>query len=219
VRYVVYLEEEPELGAYRLHHGPRAGLAPVFICPFIVVTGASGAMYNSMRGVQGNEKGSVMNMGTYRLNGVLDEQCPMLFPWSDAPVSEPYWVVEDRDAVSYASAHFRLDCGVSDYRWEDAGGRLDVRARRLGQVCTFWVPEQPDWPLHTCGIVSSISNDRPVKRSWNYTEFFPLNWSAVADYQAAHTALYGKPPSFRKLMQGAKVDDTQRLVFDPGTKA
>lgn len=343
MRYVTYLEGEPTLAAYRLDHAPRAELAPVFICPFVVVTGRSGAMYNSMRGFQANDKGSVMNMGTYRLNGVLDEQCPMLFPWSDAPVSEPYWVVEDRDTVSYRSAHSRLDLGVREYRWEDAGGRLDLTARRLGQVCTFWVPEQPgyrhpqmlrshlgvatgqidgdpveglfmldfiysfpgamwtemgmltklhnlwlnwlveyedgrheggfawrgragtgfaaahhfvdgvstartdaristqhtqrgtvervtlglgdltveleqvgslDWPLHTCGTVPSISTARPIKRSWNYTEYFPVNWSAVADYQAAHRGLFGKPPSFQRLMQGARVDEQERLVFD-----
>ena len=32
-----------------------------------------------------------MNMGIYRLNGVLDAQCPMLFHWA-TPVSEPYHV-------------------------------------------------------------------------------------------------------------------------------
>jgi hypothetical protein len=308
-----------------------------------MVTGASGAMYNSMRGIQGNDKGTVMNMGTYRLNGVLDEQCPMLWGWDHAPVSESYRVVEDRDAVSYTSEHFRLDLGVSDYRWQDANGRIDLRAARLGQVCTFWVPVQPgyehpqmlrshlgfasgvidgepveglfmldfiysfpgamwtemgmltklhnlwlnwlveyedggyeggyawrgrpgtgfaaahhfvdgistarsdariethhtdrgtvdgvtlrlgeltveleqlgslDWPLHTAGTVSSISTGRAVKRSWNYTEFFPVNWSAVAEYQVAHQALYGRPPSFRRLMEGARVDRDDRLVYD-----
>lgn len=344
MRYVVYLEPEPDLGAYRLDHAPRAELAPVFICPFLAVTGESGALYNSMRGYQANTKGSVMNMGTYRLNGVLDAQCPMLFDWSQAPVSEPYRICEDRDAVSYCSDHSRLDLGSDRYRWEDAGGRLTVDIRRLGQVCTFWIPEQPgydhpqmlrshlglaegeidgdpvrglfmldyiysfpgamwtemgmltklhnvwlnwlveyedggyeggyawrgrpgtgfaaahhyvdgvstaradariethhtergtvdrvtlalgddltveleqagslDWPLHTCGTVRAISSGRVIRRSWNYTEFFPLNWSAVADFQAAHQALYGKPPSFQRLMDGARVDDRQRLVFE-----
>jgi hypothetical protein len=41
----------------------------------------------------------------------------------------------------------------------------------------------------------------------------------VADYQAAHRALFGKPPSFRRLMEGATVDDTQRLVFDASRRA
>jgi len=346
VRYLVYIEGEPGLDAYRLDHAPRTDLSPVFICPFIVVTGASGAIYNSMRGIQADDKGSVMNMGTYRLNGVLDKQCPLLFEWRDAPAAESYQVTADGDAVSYLSDHFRLDFGIRDYRWIDAGGRLDVRAERLGQVCTFWVPVQPgyeypqmlrshlgratgtidgdsvtglfmldyiystpgalwtemgmltklhnvwlnwlveyedggweggyawrgrpgtgfaaahhcvegtstarsdarietrhthrgtvaqvaltlgdltveldqrgslDWPLHTCGTVSRISSGRTIRRSWNYTEYFPLNWSAVADFQAAHRALYGKPPSFRRLMEGARVDRDQRLVYDAGT--
>ena len=57
MRYLVYLEAEPDLDAYRLHHAPRANLAPVFICPFLVVTGESGAIYNSMRGIQATEQG------------------------------------------------------------------------------------------------------------------------------------------------------------------
>ena len=33
-----------------------------------------------MRGVQGQNKNETVNMGVYRLNGQLDEQCPVLFP-------------------------------------------------------------------------------------------------------------------------------------------
>ena len=119
-------------------------LAPVFICPFVVLTNERGEMFNAMRGIQGQSKGTAMNMGTYRLDGELDDQCPMHFSWDDAPVAEPYHVVEDRDAVSYvgASGSFRLDWGVDTYRWEDGGGRLQLEAKRLGQVATFWVPEQ-----------------------------------------------------------------------------
>ena len=72
-----------------------------------------------------------------------------------------------------------------------------------------------DWPLHTCGTVgsSSAAGPRTIARSWNYTEFFPLNWSAVADYQAAHHALFGRYPSFARLMKNARIKD-QVLVFD-----
>ena len=42
MRYHVYLEGEPTLEAYRLHHDPRDGLSPVFICPFVVLTDADG---------------------------------------------------------------------------------------------------------------------------------------------------------------------------------
>jgi hypothetical protein len=342
MRYYIYLEGEPTLDWYRLDDAPRENLCPVFLCPYAVVTGESGATYNLMRGVQGQSKGTVVNMGVYRLNGALDEQCPMLFSWDDSPVSEPYWVAEDRDAVSYVGETFRFDFGVDRYGWEDAGGKVKLEARRLGKPCTFWVPVQDgyeypqllrnylgkiagtidgdpveglfmldyiysrpdamwsemgmlsklhnlwmnwlveyedgtleggygwrgrpgtgfaaahhyvdgvstarsdpqitttstergtietvelrlgdltveleqsgstDWPLHTCGTVSSISRDKRIAKSWNYTEYFPMNWSAVMDYQAAHHALYGGHPSFRRLMQGARVENEQ-LVYD-----
>ena len=72
MRYLSYVEGEPTLDAYRLHHAPRPDLSPVFICPFVVATSReSGAMWNLMRGIQGQSKGTVMNMGIYRLNGQL----------------------------------------------------------------------------------------------------------------------------------------------------
>ena len=343
MRYLSYLEGEPTLESYRLCHAPRPNLAPVFICPFVVLTNERGEMFNAMRGVQGQSKGTVMNMGIYRLNGELDDQCPMHVPWAEAPVSEPYYVVEDRDAVSFVGNAFRLDWGVDTYRWEDGGGRLQLEAKRLGQVATFWVPEQEgydhpqmlrshlgkavgtldgehveglfmldyiyslpgamwtdmgmltklhklwlnwlveyedgsleggyawngrpglgfaaahhfvdgrstarsdavmrtertprggvshvtlelgdttvelaqrgatDWPLHTCGTVTSVTGrEKAIVKSWNYTESFPLNWQSVADYQEAHTALYGRWPSFKRLMQGARVVD-DLLVYD-----
>jgi hypothetical protein len=342
MKYYVYLEDEPTLEHYRLSHTPRTGYGPVFLCPFVVVTDAEGNMYNAMRGIQGVSKGTAMNYGVYKLNGELDEQCPMLYSYRDVPVVEPYWVVEDRDAVSYVGDSYRFDFGVDEYHWMDANGEVDLHARRLGQVCTFWVPEQEgyeypqmlrshlgrvegtiggvpvsglfmldyiysrpdamwsdmgmltklhnlwmnwlveyedgtyeggyawrgrpgngfaaahhvvdgvstarsdarmvtqrtergtitsldlelgndlkvtlaqkgscDWPLHTCGTVSAISTGKPIARSWNYTEYFPLNWPAVADYQTAHQALFGRYPSFQRLMKGARVED-QLLVF------
>jgi hypothetical protein len=345
MRYHVYLEEEPTLASYRISHQPRAGYGPVFICPFIVVTDADGGMYNAMRGVQGLDKGTALNYGTYRLDDQLDAQCPLLYPYSDFPVSERYWVTEDRDAVSYVGNSFRLDFGPSSYRWEDAGGEVGIEAERLGQVCTFWIPEQDgyeypqmlrshlakasgtiggipveglfmldiiysrpdamwsemgmltklhnlwinwlveyddgaleggyawrgrpgngfaaahhfrdgvstarsdavlttettergtitdvklrlgrdvevdllqrgstDWPLHTCGTAKSTSSGKQVVKSWNYTEYFPLNWSDVADFQAAHKNLFGVYPSFQRLMAGARIED-QKLVFPKG---
>ena len=61
--------------------------------------------------------------------------------------------------------------------------------------------------------MSAISREKAVAKSWNYTEAFPLNWWAVADYQAAHHALFGRYPSFQRLMQGARVDEAQQLIF------
>lgn len=344
MRYHVYLEDEPTLEGYRLSHQPRPGYAPVFICPFVVLTDDAGQMYNAMRGIQGQSKNETMNMGVYRLDGQLDAQCPVLFPYAENPITERYHVTETPDAVSYVGKTWRFDFGVENYRWVDGSGRLDISAQRLGQVCTFWVPEQQgyeypqmlrshlgkatgtldgrpveglfmldyiysrpdamwtemgmltklhnvwlnwlveyedggyeggyawrgrpgtgfaaahhvvdgvssarsdadvttqhtergsvtkvdlalgqdsslsleqagstDWPLHTCGTVSSTSSDRVIAKSWNYTEFFPLNWSAVADYQAAHHKLYGRYPSFARLMKNGRVED-QHLVFDP----
>ena len=97
MRYTSYLEGEPTLESYRLCHAPRQDLAPVFICPFVVLSNERGELFNAMRGIQGQDKGSAMNMGIYRLNGELDDQCPLHVPWSEAPVSEPYWIVEDSD--------------------------------------------------------------------------------------------------------------------------
>jgi len=342
MRYYVYLEAEPTLAGYRLSHAPQPNLAPVFICPYAVVSDDEGQLYNVMRGIQGQNKGTALNMGAYRLDGRLDAQCPMLFSWDDSPVAEPYAVTETGETVSYVGGSFGLHFGVDHYHWTDAGGRIDLRARRLGQVCTFWVPGQDgyeypqlmrnhlgkiegtidgvpveglfmldfiysrpdalwnemgmlsklhnlwmnwlveyddgtleggyawrgrpgtgfaaahhfvdgasvarsdpridtvatergtiremtvrmgdltlkldqtgstDWPLHTCGVVSAISRTKPIARSWNFTEYFPLNWQSVADYQAAHKALYGRHPSFQRLMQRARIEQ-QRLVFD-----
>jgi hypothetical protein len=87
----------------------------------------------------------------------------------------------------------------------------------LGRDATFTLEQagSTDWPLHTCGTVSSSSAaaGRTIARSWNYTEFFPLNWGAVADYQAGHAALYGRYPSFARLMKNARIKD-QLLTFD-----
>jgi hypothetical protein len=342
LRYHVYLEDEPTLESYRLSHQPRAGYAPVFICPFVVLTDGQGRLYNAMRGIQGQSKNETMNMGVYRLDGRLDDQCPVLFPYSENPIAERYRITEDGEFVSYVGETWRFDFAPGRYRWVDGSGRLSLEAVRLGQVCTFWVPEQDgyeypqmlrshlgkatgvldgepveglfmldyiysrpdamwtemgmltklhnlwlnwlveyedggyeggyawrgrpgtgfaaahhvvdgistarsdaevvthftergtvtrvdlslgrevsltleqagstDWPLHTCGTVGTISRERRIARSWNYTEFFPLNWHAVADYQAAHLGLFGRYPSFARMMQGARIVD-QRLVF------
>jgi len=342
-RYHAYLEGEPTLDAYRLSHEPRTDYGLVFVCPFAVVTGESGSMYQLMRGIQGGTKGEVINYGIYRLDGELDQQAPHLYPYAEVPVVEPYWVSEDRSAVSYVGKSFRFDFGIDTYTWEDATGRVDLHAERIGQVCSFWVPEQTgfdmpqllrshaakvtgtigddpveglfmldqiysrpeahwsemgmldklhnlwlnflveyedgsyeagfawrgrpgtdfaavhhivdgvstartdakivthltgrgsvatvdlqfgddvrfrldqygscDWPLHTCGTVGSTGRDKKIARSWNYTEHFPLNWPDLHGYMAAHTRLYGKAPSFRTLMEGARVED-ELLVWD-----
>jgi hypothetical protein len=347
MRYQCYLEQDPTLASFRLDHVPFAGYAPVFICPFIVFTDSAGNMYNAMRGIMGESRGTAMNYGIYKLNGVLDEQCPMYTSYKDFPVNEPYRVTETDDAVTFLGDSFQFDFGVDHYVWNDFGGRLQTRSERLGQICSWWVPEQPgfdhpqllrshlgkltgtldgepiegmfmldyiyshshamwkemgmltkvhnlwlnwlveyedgsleggytwrgrpgtdfaathhfvdgrswartdsvialehtdrgtvsgvtidlgtdtsmrlhqvgslDWPLHTLGTVEvtkGVNAGKKVVKSWNYTEYFPLNWGAVADYQSAHNQLFGRYPSFQRLMQGARVDENQLLVFD-----
>jgi hypothetical protein len=99
---------------------------------------------------------------------------------------------------------------MSDWTWE----YVPDAARVVGGLVQAQAGST-DWPLHTCGTISSSSGaaGRKIVKSWNYTEFFPLNWSAVADYQAAHHALYGRYPSFARLMKNARIKD-QVLVFD-----
>ena len=80
MRYHVYLEGEPTLESYRLSHRPREDYAPVFICPFVVLTDGSGRMYNAMRGIQGQSKNETLNMGVYRLDGRLDTSAPSCSP-------------------------------------------------------------------------------------------------------------------------------------------
>ena len=125
-----------------------------------------------------------------------------------------------RPGTGFAAAHHFVD-GISTARTDaeitthhTERGTVERVTLGLGDLTVELAQSGSlDWPLHTCGTVSAINRDRPVKRSWNYTEFFPLNWSAVADYQAAHQALYGKPPSFQRLMEGARIDGEQRLVM------
>ena len=66
--------------------------------------------------------------------------------------------------------------------------------------------------MHTCGTVSSINRKRRIKRSWNYTEFYPLNWPAVMEYFKAYEQLYGKAPSWRKTFENARIVE-QKLTW------
>jgi hypothetical protein len=69
-----------------------------------------------------------------------------------------------------------------------------------------------DWPMHTCGEVSAINRDRKIKKSWNYTEFYPLNWPEVIEYFKAYEGLYGRVPSWRRTFENARIVD-QRVVW------
>jgi hypothetical protein len=128
-----------------------------------------------------------------------------------------------RPGTGFAAAHHVVD-GVSTARSDaevtthfTGRGSVSRVELALGRDATFTLEQDgsTDWPLHTCGTVASSSGaaGRSIAKSWNYTEFFPLNWAAVADYQAAHRGLYGRYPSFARLMKNARIKD-QFLVFD-----
>lgn len=169
LQYLSYIERETSLTSYRLDHCPRDGLAPVFICPFVVMTGASGKTYQAMRGFQAQEKGGVLNFGIYDISGDLDEQGPLVVPYSEMPIHTPYWVTQGIDAVSLLGDNFRFDLGIDDFTWNDANDRMKLHAKRIGQVHTFWVPAQPGSPLlpqmlrSHAGKVTGTIDDDPVE--------------------------------------------------------
>lgn len=341
LRYAVYLEE-PTLASYRLDYCPRDTLATVLICPWVVATGESGATYNVMRALPLPDTGVSVSFGTYRGSDTLDQVSPLVFSFAEFPAVQRYRVVQSPGAIVYAGASFSLALGVTAYDWTEGSGRVDLRAERLGQACTFWVPEQPgfthpvlsrshlgrvqgtidgdpvagifmcdliysrpgvsfketrftrdlhnywmnwlveyeddsveggfawrgqpgtgfaaahhyvdgvsharsdaslaiertargtmetvrlrlgddlavdfeqhgstDWPLHTYGTAVRTSRQKAIRRSWNYSENFPLNWGDVEDYQAAYAKLHGRYPSLQRLLDGASVID-ERIAF------
>ncbi|CAN5364624.1 hypothetical protein BH10PSE1_BH10PSE1_09110 [soil metagenome] len=125
-----------------------------------------------------------------------------------------------RPGTEFAAAHHVID-GVSTGRC-DARIELDTTERgtptkvrlSLGQDTHVELTQRgsQDWPMHTCGAVTKINRDRRIKKSWNYTEFYPLNWPAVLDYFSAYEGLHGKPPSWRKTFEGARIVD-QKVVW------
>jgi hypothetical protein len=341
IRYSSYLEE-PGLDAFRLDYCPRDDLATVLVCPWVIVTGKSGATYNVMRALPLPEAGLSLNFGAYRGNGVLDAPGELVFPFRDDPALQPFHVGEDEDAITYGGRTFALEVGTHAVTWSEASGRIELQVQRLGKAATFWVPEQPgvahpllsrshmgrvsgvidgdevdglfmmdfiysrpgltfretdfttdlhnywmnwlveyedgeieggfawrgqpgtgfaaahhfvdgkslarhdaridvertglgtmrevtlrlgrdlevvfeqhgsyDWPIHTYGTVKSISRGKPVARSWNYSENFPLNWGSVEDLQAAYAKLHGRYPSLQGLLKGARVCDGAIVV-------
>jgi hypothetical protein len=69
-----------------------------------------------------------------------------------------------------------------------------------------------DWPIHSYGTVKSIWRHKKVKRSWNYTEHFPLNWQLIEDYQHSSARLFGKFPSLQDIVSDGVIRDG-KLVF------
>ncbi len=145
MRYYTYLEE-PTLKSYRLDYCPRDGLGTVLICPWIVVTGESGRTYHTMRALPLPDKLHSVNFGTYIDTDELDRTGDLLYSFKEFSAVERFQVSHEPDAVVYQGDSWRLAESVSSYRWTEADGRVDLTAERLGQACTFWVPEQDGFP-------------------------------------------------------------------------
>jgi hypothetical protein len=168
MRYYTYIEE-PTIESYRLDYCPRDQLGTVLVCPWVVVTGASGTVYHSMRALPLPDKQTTINFGTYRATGGrLDEPGELLYSFRDFPAVETFRTSTTPDSVVYESDSFRLEEGLREYRWTEAGGDVDLTAVRLGQACSFWVPEQPGFPHPVLsrshlGKVTGTVNGDPVE--------------------------------------------------------
>jgi hypothetical protein len=345
MRYTNYLSPAPTVDSFRLSHKPAHGLATSLVCPWVLVTGESGATYQFMRAYALPEPNSVVNFGAFKGAGELDKQAPLVYPFSEHPAVEVYEITEDANSVTYASPTHSLRLGTDEFRWVDANGRIDLTANLLGQPCTFDVPPQTgfkhphvsrshlarvtgiidgdpvdgiwmhdhiystpgvnfreteftqvlhnfwmnwlveyddgtveggyawrgrkgtgfaaahhyvdgvsharndarlsfkhtergsietltlklgndlevefeqhgslDWPIHTYGTVKSISRDKKVVKSWNYSEQFPDNWGLVEEYQLAYAKLFAKYPSLQGLLSGAAVIDNNIVWRTP----
>jgi hypothetical protein len=125
-----------------------------------------------------------------------------------------------RPGTDFAAAYHVID-GQSTARC-DARIDFDTTARGTPTVVRLALGDDTlveftqkgslDWPMHTCGRISKINRDRKIKKSWNYTEFYPLNWPEVVNYFKAYESLYGRPPSWRKTFEGARIVD-QKVVW------
>jgi hypothetical protein len=341
MRHTVFTEE-PTIEGYRLDYCPRDGLGPVLVCIWANLTGESGKSYNVMRACQLPGKNESMNFGTYELTGDVDSPGKLVYSFKDYPAVEPFRTYQDRASIVYEGDSFRFALGVTEHLWCDAGGNVKLRAERLGQVVSYWVPHQEgyehptlerstlgkatgtigndsveglymvdviysrpdltfgetmftrkihnywmnwlieyedgeleggfawrgqpgsnfaaahhyrdgvsrarsdalievertergsmraltlslgkdvrvrfdqrgsyDWPIHTQGVAVETLRDKPIKKSWNYSENFPLNWGLVEDYQLAYANLHGRYPSLQGLLDGARIVDG-RIVF------
>ena len=100
-----------------------------------------------------------------------------------------------RPGIGFAAAHHYVD-GVSTARSDavittsrTARGsiervRADARRRPRARARAAWRVRLAAAHLRHRRL--DLEPEKRIAKSWNYTEFFPLNWHAVADYQAAH---------------------------------
>ena len=99
-----------------------------------------------------------------------------------------------RPGTGFAAAHHFVD-GVSTAR-SDAVLTTHLHRARHGQRRQAAlgddspsISRSTGRPTGRCTPAERSARSRsskPIAKSWNYTEYFPLNWWPVADYQAAH---------------------------------
>jgi hypothetical protein len=142
-----------------------------------------------------------------------------LVEYDDGSVEGGYaW--RGRPGTGFAAAHHYTD-GVSTARTDarltfsrTERGSIDHVTLQLGRDLTVEFAQHGslDWPIHTYGSVVAISREKAVRRSWNYTEFFPSNWGLVEDYQLAHAKLFGRYPSLQRMLEQSHIAD-DAIVF------
>lgn len=165
--YYSYLEE-PTLEGLSLEHVPRPGLGVTIITWWFQVTGESGETYNGIRAIGMPQQGQVLNFGTFRGNDDLDSRSELQIPHSEQPVVEPCWMERREHAIVYGGPSFEIEMSVDGYRLRDAGTRIDLTAKRLGSVCSVWVPPQAGVEngfldrSHLCTVTGTIDGD-PVE--------------------------------------------------------
>jgi hypothetical protein len=148
MQYLTYLEPVT-LESLRLDHSPRDGMGIIHICFYAVLRSDSGHYYNVMRGLPHPDKKSSMNFGTYRGTDDLDAPGCLAISFRDQPAVEPFWTTYGDESVIYAGETFRYEMDTEGYTWQEAGGRVDLRVRRLGQAFSLYVPRQRlfDYPI------------------------------------------------------------------------
>ena len=103
-------------------------------------------------------------------------------------------------------SHARSDAHIT-VEWTERGS-VDTLNLTLGEDLAVEFDQHGsfDWPIHSYGTAKTISRDKPIKRSWNYSEHFPLNFGLIEDLQRDFAAAHGRYPSLQGLMEGARVE-------------
>jgi hypothetical protein len=167
MQYYTYLEPVT-LESLRLDHSPRDNMGVVHICFYALLTSESGARYNLMRGLPHPDKRSSMNFGTYRGTDELDATGSLAIPFREQPAVEPFCSTYGENSIVYEGETFRYELDTVGYHWRDANGRIDLRAERLGQAFSLYVPKQDlfEYPIilrdHLAKISGTIDGE-PVE--------------------------------------------------------